>query len=166
MLLRSLGIALSSLLLIASPVNADWEFTKWGMSIKELKRVSPIKIIDGGTICKSEDKQKEGLRSLWTGYGTTFDICFIFVNQKLSRIWLFSREETDLLPLLTEKYGESNIVYKSLYVSERLGRTTKSNHVFWEYNGEQIIFSRDERIGRDEKSEEVEETITLSPIPE
>lgn len=160
MFLKPLGIALSSLLLIATPVNADWEFTKWGMSIKELKRVSPIKIIDDGTTCKSEDKRKKGLRSLWTGYGTTFDICFIFVNQKLSEIWLFSKEETDLLPLLTEKYGESNIVYKSLHVSEYLGRTIKSNHVFWEYNGEQIIFSRDEKSGG------VEETITLSPILE
>lgn len=160
MFLKPLGIALSSLLLIASPVNADWEFTKWGMSIKELKRVSPIKIIDDGTTCKSEDKRKKGLRSLWTGYGTTFDICFIFVNQKLSEIWLFSKEETDLLPLLTEKYGESNIVYKSSYVSEYLGKTIKSNHVFWEYNGEQIIFSRDEKSGG------VEETITLSPILE
>lgn len=166
MFLKPLGIALSSLLLIASPVNADWEFTKWGMSIKELKRVSPIKIIDNEMICKPEDKRKKGLRSLWTGYGTTFDVCLIFVNQKLSEIWLFSREETDLLPLLTEKYGELNIVYKSSYVSEYLGKITKSNHVFWKYNGEQIIFSRDERIGRDEKSEEVEETITLSPIPE
>lgn len=164
MLLRSLGIALSSLLLVVSPVNADWEFTRWSMSIKELKRVSPIKIIDDKATCKSEDKRKKGLRSLWTGYETTFDICFIFVNQKLSEIWLFSREETDLLPLLTEKYGESNIVYKSSYVSEYLGKTTKSTYVFWKYNGEQIIFSRDERVGKDEKSEGVQETITISPI--
>lgn len=158
MLLRPLGIALSSLLLVASPVNADWEFTRWGMSIKELKRVSPNKIIDNETTCVSEDKQKKELRSLWTGYGTTFDVCFIFVNQKLSQIYLFPKEETNLLPVLMEKYGESNIAYKSSAIFEYyLREPTKNTTIIWQYENEEIVFLKDESNG------ESREAISIGP---
>jgi hypothetical protein len=92
------------LLMAAAPANADWQFTKWGMSKKQVIRAS------GNLATPSAD----GTLSMpYTAGKFTFSVEFDFDSgSKLDTVFLKLRSGTNysLLDALKEKYGQPDEV--------------------------------------------------------
>jgi hypothetical protein len=146
MFLKTLGITLAavSLSLIATPVKADWEFTRWGMTLEQLKQKSPQKVIPDNDGCEDEDiEDGYGFSSTWSGYGIGFSVCYVFVEDKLVKIRLFSQQDGNLLPQLIKKYGRANITKQTQVIEKKpSGREEKAVMVEWQKGNDSITFGK------------------------
>lgn len=126
--------------LCSKPASADWQFTKWGMSISELKRVSPVKL-QSGDVCPVNNKNNSSMEyrveaaSDWRVGDMNFIACYLFQNNKLKRVNLFSMkvDSEAIVKGLTQRHG-SPILDSTL---RRVGIIT----YIWDKPDEKIEFS-------------------------
>lgn len=110
MFLKTLKTGLSALLLslIASPVNASWEFTKWGMTPEELVRAAPNKVRFSSEGCDEKSSPtKKVFTGYWAAHGVVYVVCYIFEDNKLHKLMLVTDEKSKHLEYLSNKYKDA-----------------------------------------------------------
>lgn len=122
-------------LLTASPVKADWQFTKWGMTPEQLKEASPIPLLSRDS-CPINNSGVLDIKyaSNWEVGSMKFIACYIFDKDKLNGINLYSRsvDEKAVIKGLSQKYG-------SPIISNNLAEIGIYSYR-WDLPDEKIIF--------------------------
>ena len=82
---KSIILATTLLLLNTNSVQANWQFTEWGMTAEQLKKVSPVPI-EGGDKCpvnnsnRSTNKYDVKYASDWVAGDMIFIACYILYS--------------------------------------------------------------------------------------
>jgi hypothetical protein len=142
MFLKTLGIGISALLLITTPVKAEWGAAKWGMTPEQVSKVAPGKLeIMDGTCGENFKLGREVYNTYWTGYSAFYIVCYVFDSKQLSEVILFSNNISTHLEYLTKKYKDAPV--KTNSVGDMVTPTgalrryvTKS----WKTKEEEVIF--------------------------
>jgi hypothetical protein len=128
-----------SICMMPRPALANWQFTKWGMTKADLQKAAPIKLKSGDDcpINNSDDPDTAYQIEFSSAFevGTMkFMACYLFLDGKLHRINLFSRDvdSKSVIQGLSQKYGAPE-VNKSL---ESVGMTVHK----WDQSDETIEF--------------------------
>lgn len=107
LLLRSLTLIPIVGLFLTQPANAEWEYTEWGMSMKEVLEAS-----DGTAVPLEEPiingEQKTLLKSDWEFNQYQFEVLLNFVGSEpqLSEVVLISQgDTTGLVGALNQRFG-------------------------------------------------------------
>ena len=109
---KSIILATTLLLLNTNSVQANWQFTEWGMTAEQLKKVSPVPI-EGGDKCpvnnsnRSTNKYDVKYASDWVAGDMIFIACYIFYQEKLHAVNLYSKQvdSESIIKGLSQKYG-------------------------------------------------------------
>lgn len=112
--MRTLAAMITGLgLLYAPSASADWQYTKWGMSLDELLASSGAKVVR-----TTPKEQKDGeidivgrpmAKTTYVGGGITYDARFYFDGGKLTGVRLLPKSLSDALKTqsrLRSVYGE------------------------------------------------------------
>ena len=115
MFLKTLGIGISALLLIAAPAKAEWGAAKWGMTPEQVSKVAPNKLeIMKGTCGEDFKLDREVHNTYWTGYNAVYVVCYVFDSNKLNEIILLSTNVSTHLEYLTKKYKDAPVKTNSV----------------------------------------------------
>lgn len=95
-----------------SPVKAEWEYTRWGMTVDQVVEASEGAVIpvnpDEQFFFEDDDSQQTLLKSQWSKDGYSFDVFFNFNNDdsELSEIVFKSTGKNEDLGLaMIEEFG-------------------------------------------------------------
>ncbi|MEA5577469.1 hypothetical protein [Anabaena sp. UHCC 0451] len=117
-LLKHLPIAAFCLAITATSAKANWQFTKWGMSPKELEQVSPVKLrvkISTGDNCPAKNPLGKTYNvryaSDWNVGSMKFIACYLFLDNKLNRVYLTSSnvDAAAIIKGLSQRYGSPQV---------------------------------------------------------
>lgn len=109
--------AIALALSVASPARADWQFTQWGMSKEEFKKISPIQITEIDKTCQTLldsvsaiGTKPEYLATSWEAGRFKFTNCYVFgEDDSLADVYLNLDNFYSsgiLLDTLVNKYGD------------------------------------------------------------
>ena len=97
--------------MISLPAQAEWEYTRWGMSMEQVVTASEglaIPVSPYEQILVKDDSQQTLLKSKWSSSGYSFDVFFNFSvsDSKLSEVILKSTSNNkDLGLAMIEEFG-------------------------------------------------------------
>ncbi len=99
----------SSLLIVANPALADWQFTKWGMTPAEVQKASPVNL-ESGDQCPIL-RTKVMFSSEWKAGDMIFLACYVFKEDRLHQILLYSNkiDRDAIIRGLSQRYGSPEI---------------------------------------------------------
>lgn len=144
--LKKFLLTASFVLIATSPAKADWQFTKWGMSSTELQKISPVQLESGNNCPVNNSNGSTNspydvkYSSKWTVGSMNFIACYLFLNNKLHIINLFSFnvDREAVIKGLSQKYGQPKINN----ILKEVGIVTYE----WDLPEEKIEFSIQERL--------------------
>ncbi|MBY3067066.1 hypothetical protein HFO74_27205 [Rhizobium laguerreae] len=108
--LERLTIAAFSVILMTSSAEADWQYTKWGMSPEDVIAAAPH---ENGMKIASDDKQNDyqEIEGIYSAERFHFRASMLFVERKLYAVHLATEDGgfqcSDLRRALTDIYGTS-----------------------------------------------------------
>jgi hypothetical protein len=108
----SILIALGTVFSQQLPGSANWQFTRWGMTMDEFRRAAPSTMeIRGSNPNCSGNRYTGFFSSDWIVDDLELKVCFAFANNGLERVRLTLKEPTlanafKLKDLLQLKYGD------------------------------------------------------------
>ena len=142
MFLKTLGIGISTLLLIATPAKAECGAAKWGMTPEQVSKVAPSKLEIMEDTCGEDSKLgREVYKIHWTGYSAFYVVCYVFDSNQLSEVILFSNNISTHLEYLVKKY--KNAPVKTNSVNDMITPTGASRRYVrrsWKTEKEEVVF--------------------------
>ncbi|MFM8006425.1 MAG: hypothetical protein ACKO86_16115, partial [Dolichospermum sp.] len=112
--IKYIPIAAFCLAITATSAKANWQFTKWGMSPKELEEVSPVKLSNGDN-CPAKNPLGKiynvKYTSDWNVGSMKFIACYLFLDNKLNRVYLksFNVDAAAIIKGLSQRYGSPQV---------------------------------------------------------
>lgn len=110
--LRNLAFLISSIFLVATPAQANWQFTKWGMTSTEFRQASPVKLMSGNRCPVNNSNSSKAVYDVkytsdWAVGNMSFIACYLFLNDRLHRVHLFSTsvDPEAVIKGLSQRYG-------------------------------------------------------------
>lgn len=108
--MRTIIIAAFLTALSSSAAHADWQFTRWGMSVAEVEKAAKGKLWRNDDRRKDKESQRAVLAGTYVGGGMPFDSLFYFRKSKLVGVSLELMHSTcsELVGQLHKTYGASS----------------------------------------------------------
>lgn len=107
-----LAFVLSASTLYSLPAVADWQYTKWGMSLSELSTLKDKHFYTTTTKEQNSGKFQFGVplaKTIYMAMGTVFDVNFLFLDDRLTGVVLRMEDLSTaerVLSALDNQYAE------------------------------------------------------------